>query len=130
MNGVSKAKLLSPMYSPVPGLWEREPLAPKIAEVAGGSFVRRSPPEIAGTGHLVKSLEAALGAFARTDNYRDGCLAAANLGDDADTTAAVFGQIAGVHYGEDMVPSSRRGTLALASTIDRFATTPVDLRVT
>jgi hypothetical protein len=36
MNGASKAQLLSPMYSPVPGLWEREPLAPRIAEVAGG----------------------------------------------------------------------------------------------
>ena len=62
------------------GLWEREPLAPKIAEVAGGSFARRSPSEIVGTGYVVKSLEAALWAFATTGNYRDGCLAAVNLG--------------------------------------------------
>ena len=45
MNGASKAEVLSPMYSPVRGLWRREPLAPKIAEVASGSFARRSPPE-------------------------------------------------------------------------------------
>ena len=89
MSGGSKDELLSPMYSLVPGLWEHEPLAPKIAEVASGSFARRSPPEIAGTGYVVRSLEAALWAFATTDNYRDGCLAAVNLGGDADTPAAI-----------------------------------------
>jgi hypothetical protein len=34
----------------------------------------------------VKSLEAALWAFHHTDSFRDGCLLAVNLGDDADTT--------------------------------------------
>jgi ADP-ribosylglycohydrolase len=121
MNGVSKAELLSPNYSPVAGLWEREPLAPKIAEVAGGSFVRRLPPEIAGTGYVVKSLEAALWAFATTENYRDGCLAAVNLGDDADTTAAVYGQIAAGYYGEFAIPAEWRLQLTLQSTLDAFA---------
>jgi ADP-ribosylglycohydrolase len=120
MNGASKAELLSPMYSPVPGLWEREPLAAKIAEVAGGSFARRSP-EIAGTGYVVKSLEAVLWAFARSDNYRDGCLAAGNLGDDADTTAAIYGQIAGAFYGEACVPGAWRTKLAMASLVQRLA---------
>jgi ADP-ribosyl-[dinitrogen reductase] hydrolase len=121
MNGVSKAELLSPMYSPVPGLWEREPLAPKIAEVARGSFARRSPPEIEGTGYVVRSLEAALWAFATTDNYRVGCLAAVNLGDDADTTAAVCGQIAGAYNGESGIPGEWRKGLARESLIDRYA---------
>jgi ADP-ribosylglycohydrolase len=128
MNGVSKEELLSPMYSPVPGLWEREPLAPKIAEVAGGSFVRRPPPEIAGTGYVVRSLEAALWAFATTSNYNDGCLAAVNLGDDADTTAAIFGQVAGAHYGEATIPLTWRGKLALASTLGRLATALAERR--
>jgi ADP-ribosylglycohydrolase len=121
MNGASKAELLSPLYSPVPALWEREPLAPKIAEVAAGSFGRRSPPEIVGTGYVVKSLEAALWAFSTTGNYRDGCLAAVNLGDDADTTAAIYGQIAGAHYGESAIPQEWRGRLALKDLIDRYA---------
>jgi ADP-ribosylglycohydrolase len=126
MNGVSKEELLSPMYSPVPGLWEREPLTPKIAEVAGGSFLRRSPPEIVGSGYVVRSLEAALWAFATTDNYKDGCLAAVNLGDDADTTAAIYGQSAGAHYGEALIPTEWRGKLALASTLDRLVTGLID----
>ena len=126
MNGVSKAELLSSMYSPVPGLWRREPLAPKVAEVAGGSFARRSPPEIAGTGYVVRSLEAALWAFVKTDNYQDGCLAAVNLGDDADTTAAIYGQIAGAHYGESMITPAWRGRLALYFDLARVATELVD----
>ena len=78
------------------------------------------PPEIAGTGYVVKSLEAALWAFATTVNYRDGCLAAVNLGDDADTTAAVYGQIAGACYGEQGVPMDWRNTLAMGGLI-RYA---------
>ena len=36
-------------------------------------------------------LEAALWAFHHSDHFRDGCLIAVNLGDDADTTGAVLG---------------------------------------
>src|SRR5688500_16084480 len=120
MNGASKAEILSPMYSPAPGLWEREPLAPKIAEVAGGSFARKSPPEIVGSWYVVKSLKAALWAFATTDDYRSGCLEAVNLGDDADTTAAIFGQIAGACYGEKAIPHEWRERLALKSVLDSY----------
>jgi ADP-ribosylglycohydrolase len=127
MNGVSKAELLSPMYSPVPGLWKREPLAPKIGEVAGGSFARRSPPEIAGSGYVVKSLEAALWAFARANDFREGCLRAVNLGNDADTTGAIYGQIAGACFGESSIPSEWRERLALKSVIEKYAESLVDL---
>ncbi len=61
-------------------------------------------------------------AFARTDNYRDGCLAAVNLGDDADTTAAIYGQIAGACYGEAMIPPAWRERLALGPTLHRLVT--------
>jgi ADP-ribosyl-[dinitrogen reductase] hydrolase len=109
------------MYSPVPGLWEREPLAPKITEVAGGSFARRSPPEIAGTGYVVRSLEAALWAFARSESHRDGCLAAVNLGDDADATAAIFGQVGGAYNGTNAIPANWYRKLARLETIERIA---------
>ena len=51
----------------------------------------------------------------------NGCLAAVNLGDDADTTAAVYGQIAGVYYGAVCVPGKWRVKLAMASLIQRLA---------
>lgn len=70
---------------------------------------------------MVKSLEAALWAFDRSDNFRDGCLLAANLGDDADTTAAVYGQIAGAYYGRSRIPDDWIGQLAWRERIEELA---------
>lgn len=36
---------------------------------------------------------------------------ATNLGDDADTTAAICGQVAGAYYGETGIPSHWRDSL-------------------
>jgi len=121
VNGVDKEELLSELYSPVPGYWAQKPLTIDIAEIALGSFKRKEPPAIKGTGHVVKSLEAALWAFFRTDNFKDGCLLAVNLGNDADSTGAVYGQIAGVYYGEAGIPTEWLSTLALRDTIEAFA---------
>jgi ADP-ribosylglycohydrolase len=85
------------LFAPIPGQWHDEPLSPNIAEVAGGTFLRREPPHIKGSGHVVRSLEAALWAFAKSTSFEDGALLAVNLGDDADTTGAVYGQIAGAY---------------------------------
>ena len=61
-------------------------------------------PKIKGTGFVLQSLEAALWAFHTTNNFKEGALRAVNLGDDADTTGAVYGQIAGSYYGIDNIP--------------------------
>ena len=121
INGASKAALLAPGYSPVPGLWAAEPLCPEIAAVAAGSFHQKEPPAIRGSGYVVASLEAALWAFARSESFAAGCLLAVNLGEDADTTAAVYGQIAGAFYGEDGIPAGWRELLTLRETIETFA---------
>lgn len=57
-----------------------------------------------GTGYAVASLEAALWCFHHTDSFAEAVLAAANLGDDADTTAAIVGQVAGAYYGVHGIP--------------------------
>jgi ADP-ribosylglycohydrolase len=69
----------------------------------------------------VKSLEAALWAFYHSESYREGCLLAANLGDDADTTAAIYGQLAGAYYGIEDIPAAWREKLALYALIEGFA---------
>ena len=121
LRGVDKERLLSPLYCPVDGLWERSPLAPKIAEVAGGSFTRREPPAIRGTGYVVQSMEAALWAFHKSRDYRHGALLAANLGEDADTTAAIYGQLAGAHYGVEGIPAGWRSKLTMLAGITAMA---------
>ena len=120
-NGATKDELLAPRYAPVAGIWERTPLCAEVDEVAGGSFLRREPPEIVGSGYVVKSLEAALWAFARAENFEQGCLLAANLGNDADTTAAVYGQIAGAFWGLDGIPERWRNRVAHAPLITGLA---------
>jgi ADP-ribosylglycohydrolase len=126
LNGASKEELLSDHFSPILGYWEENPLVAQIAEIAAGSFKHRAPPVIAGSGYVVKSLEAALWAFHHSDDFRDGCLLAANLGDDADTTGAVYGQLAGAFYGEQAIPPAWRAKLAhnemIASFADRLVT--------
>ena len=126
-SGVDKEALLSPGFSPVPGYWGAHPLCPEIAAVADGSFRRKAPPEIRGTGYAAESLEAALWAFATTDSFRDGCLRAVNLGDDADTTGAVYGQLAGAFYGERGIPLEWRAKLALWPVLDEYAERLYDL---
>jgi ADP-ribosyl-[dinitrogen reductase] hydrolase len=86
--------------------------APKIAALAAGSFKLKQPPQIRGTGYVVASLEAALWAFYHARDFREGTLLAVNLGDDADTTGAVYGQLAGAFYGEDGIPAAWRDTIA------------------
>jgi ADP-ribosylglycohydrolase len=58
--------------------------------------------------------------MSQDDRYR-GCLLAVNLGDDADTTAAVYGQLAGVYYGEAGIPEGWLGKLAYRELIASFA---------
>jgi ADP-ribosylglycohydrolase len=121
VHGVSKEELLSPHYCPVPEYWTHHPLVPEIDEIAAGSFKHRQPPEIRGSGYVVKSLEAALWAFYHGDSFREGCLLAVNLGDDADTSGAVYGQLAGAFYGEEGIPVAWRTKLALKETIESLA---------
>ena len=92
-----------------------------IARVAAGSFREKSPTEIKGTGYVVESLEAALWAFESTENFDDGALAAVNLGDDADTTGAVYGQLAGAYYGIDAISSDWVEKIAMRDQIVAMA---------
>ena len=61
---------------------------------------------------MVKSLEASLWAFHNADSFEDAVLKAVNLGDDADTTGAICGQLAGAYWGESGIPESLRKGLA------------------
>ena len=130
VNGVSKEELLAPRYTPVPGYWAERPLVPEIDAVAAGSFREREPPAIRGRGYVVASLEAALWAFDRGATFEEGCLLAVNLGEDADTTAAVYGQLAGAHYGEAGIPEAWRAKLALREAIEGYADRLLDLSAT
>ena len=121
LQGRTKEELLLTTFSPVPRLWTSCPLTPAIARVANGSFLQEQPPVIRGDGYVTRSLEAALWAFAKSTTYADGALLAVNLGEDADTTGAVYGQLAGAYYGIDAIPERWRARLAKRELLESFA---------
>ncbi len=121
LNGATKNELLDSR------LWEttfpdrRHQLAQKIHAIAAGSYISKPVSQISGSGYVVECLEAALWAFHRTDSYREAVLAAANLGEDADTTAAVCGQIAGAFYGAAGIPKDWVESVTKRSMLEGFA---------
>ena len=122
LQGRTKEELLLTRFSPLPGLWTAYPLVAAIARVANGSYLHEEPPVIRGDGYVTRSLEAALWAFARSTCFEDGALLAVNLGEDADTTGAVYGQLAGAYYGVASIPPSWRSTIAKRDVFESFAT--------
>ncbi len=107
--GEPREEVLSPTW---PVLDDLGPLHPTVDAVARGSFRAKQPPAIRGGGYVVESLEAALWAFAGAQDFREAVLRAVNLGDDADTTGAVCGQLAGACWGESGIPADWRTGLA------------------
>jgi len=71
----------------------------EIENVLLGSYKTKNRDEISAAGLAHTCLEAALWSFYHTENFNDGVLLAVNLGEDSDTTGAVFGQLAGAFYG-------------------------------
>ncbi len=122
LSGEEKGSLLAPYYAPPGVSWVKKPLSPAIRRVAGGSFAEKSEQDIRGSGYVVHTLEAALWAFYNSDNFRDGALLAVNLGEDADTTGAIYGQLAGAYYGVEGIPAEWRAILTRAEDITRLAT--------
>lgn len=95
--------------------------APKVKAIARGRYRSLPEEEICGSGYVIECLEAAVWCFMQSASYEDAVLRAVNLGDDADTTAAVCGQLAGAFYGESGIPRRWRDTVAMRDTIATLA---------
>lgn len=113
LNGKSKRETLTA----IPQLPEQE----NLRRIAEGSYLKKTRAEIFGTGYCVQSLEAALWCFAQGKNFKETILLATNLGDDADTTAAIAGQLAGAYYGVNGIPQQWQEKLWLYGDIDSLA---------
>jgi len=122
LAGRDKAAILRPPRE----LWMSANTRPEVLSLWEGSYGRRMPPEISGEGHILQALEAAFWAFHRTSTFREGALLAANLGRDSDVVTAVYGQIAGAHYGVSAIPGIWRNSLmkqeVVIDTADRLLT--------
>jgi ADP-ribosyl-[dinitrogen reductase] hydrolase len=66
---------------------------------------KKSYEEVSGKGDALLCLEGAMWCFYHSESFAEGAKMAVNLGDDTDTTAAVFGQVAGAFYGVNSIPA-------------------------
>ncbi|CAF4097841.1 unnamed protein product [Rotaria sordida] len=109
MDKVDKDELLSEKFysNELKKFFKNGSLHTDIEKIAKGSFKKKKGYDdgIRGKGYVVNSLEAALWAFWKTETFKEGAIEAVNLGDDTDTTAAIYGQLAGAFYGYDKLPS-------------------------
>lgn len=119
LNGATKDELIGGEPFSLDGHFGVE--SKKVADVAAGSFRERQPPEINGGGYVIDTLEAALWALYNTDDFESGALKVINLGDDADTTGAVYGQLAGALYGIESIPDGWLEKLVMKDEIENYA---------
>jgi ADP-ribosylglycohydrolase len=126
LGGVGREEVLAGK-GPAAVLGMLDGLHPEVRAVAEGSFRHKQPPAIRGGGYAVHALEAALWALHTTDTFEDGALAAVNLGDDADTTGAIYGQLAGALYGVDAIPAHWREVIVMGDAILALADALYDL---
>ena len=104
-----------------PSFWQWGELHPQVAAIAAGGWRGKEPPAIRGTGFCIAALEAAVWAVDGADDVRSAVLRAANLGDDADTTAAIAGQLAGARWGASGIPDAWASKVTLHDRIVAMA---------
>ena len=90
-----------------------------VAGLSGGPPAGYPPAEAGAT--APQALAAALETIARTGNFRDAVLAAANLGGHSDVIASVTGALAGAHYTQGAIPALWRNSLMKQQLIEGFA---------
>lgn len=115
IGGATLDEVLAPTF------WQWGDLHPQVAAIAAGSFREKEPPAIRGTGFCIHALEAALWAVHGATDFRSAVLRAANLGDDADTTAAIAGQLAGAWWGWSGIPENWRAKVTMIDEITALA---------
>jgi ADP-ribosyl-[dinitrogen reductase] hydrolase len=89
-----------------------EPYFGAIAPIIAGSWRGKLRENVRSSGYVAHSLEASLWSVGRTGSFEEAVLLTANLGEDADTTAAITGQLAGGLYGANGIPQRWRDLLA------------------
>lgn len=114
LQGKSKQDVLAPSTQVLS-------LSPGLRSIANGDYKTKTIDQIRSTGYVLESLEASLWCFHMTDNFKDCVLLAANLGFDADTTAAISGQLAGAYYGKAGIPDQWLKRLTMADEIGELA---------
>jgi ADP-ribosyl-[dinitrogen reductase] hydrolase len=98
-----------------------QPYCKKVISIADKDFLKLDYSQLTGIGYVIESLESALWCFMNGKSFEDCILLAANIGNDADTTAAICGQLAGAYYGFSNIPNHWRSSITMATEIESLA---------
>ena len=120
LNGYTKEQILQPYFSPC-AEFDFNHLHNDVERVLKGSYQNLADEDLKPTGYVVDSLEVALWGFSHFDNFEEGLLAVVNLGGDADTTGAIYGQLAGSYYAAKGIRSLYIENVACTEIINELA---------
>jgi len=122
LRGNSKEKILSMSYAKkMIKMLDNYTFDKEILEVINGSYKNKQRDEISSSGYVVDTLETSLWAFYNTNSFDEGLILAVNLGYDADTIGAVYGQLAGAYYGVENINSVYKSDLMRVDFIEDMA---------
>ena len=110
LGGETKETILAAKLGPA------QSIATKISD-----FCNLTPATAPNTSYVVDTLKSALWAFEATDDFESGMKKVIRLGGDTDTIGAVYGQIAGAHYGLSRIPERWKQKLYLSTEILKMA---------
>lgn len=110
--GEDKTGLLAPPIEVPPG---------KVGDILAGGWRGKMRGEVRSSGYVVHSMEAALWCVDQAEDFAEAVLLAANLGDDADTVAAITGQLAGALWGAASISPAWRERVAWGDEIEQTA---------
>jgi ADP-ribosylglycohydrolase len=117
LSAAPRAQLTAPLQA----LWTPKAPPPRLADLAAGNFGARPALAEGAARDAIDVLQAALAAFADTGNFRDGALAAVNLGGDSDAIGAIYGQLAGAYYGVQGIPAAWKAALLRRDLLEDYA---------
>ena len=118
LNGVGKDTIFSDCFvSDAYNYFSDEPLHRELDSIVQCKYISKSEDKIQSSGYAIHSLEAALWSFYHTNTFEEAILKSVNLGDDADTVAAITGQLVGAYYGMDRIPDVCVGELSKSDEI-------------
>ncbi|WP_027847852.1 ADP-ribosylglycohydrolase family protein [Marinospirillum minutulum] len=115
---ISGESLRSVLMNPEhPGL----PKSTAIQRILNGEYLHLKREHLGDGFYVIEALENALWACWQGEDLESTLLLAANLGGDADTVAAIAGQLAGAAYGEEQLPKAWLKKLAWRKDITDLA---------
>lgn len=125
VEGSALSTALSTASGQLPELFEAARLRPeqqaRFDRIRRGQLGGTSAEALDSQGDAVATLEVALWCLLTTTDYRGAVLAATNLGDDADTNAALTGGLAGLCYGMGGIPDAWVRQLARSAEVGALA---------